>query len=217
MVGISLSYTRRWRFDLAMAGGLSFAGVDEVGRGCLAGPVVAAAVSFDSVHPSLERVYDSKQLSPKRRQMLFDVIHERARAVAVGVATVQEIDDMNILHASRLAMGRALQKLDLDTELALVDGNVSALTDIACLPIVSGDVRSISIAAASIVAKVYRDRLMIALHDEYPMYGFANNVGYGTKEHRVALMQHGPSPYHRLTFAPVRESRHMQTRLLPNG
>ncbi len=199
-----------------MAGGLCFAGVDEVGRGCLAGPVVAAAVVIRDVDEAMASVNDSKQLSARQRQALSTLLMERCH-VGIGEASVEEIDTLNILRASQIAMGRALERLHTPVELALVDGNAPAATPIPCLPIVDGDGRSLSIAAASIVAKVYRDRLMTALHDEYPEYGFARNVGYGTKEHRAALERYGPTPYHRTSFAPVRQSRQMQMRLLPNG
>ncbi|GLG00537.1 ribonuclease HII [Alicyclobacillus hesperidum subsp. aegles] len=207
MLGSRHGWHSRARFDSAMAGSLTIAGVDEVGRGCLAGPVVAAAVVLpleEVASLDLMGVTDSKKLTPKRRQGLAKLIRQRAVSIGIGEVSSREIDELNILRATQLAMGRALEKLDVPVELALIDGHVPASTRLACLPVIGGDMRSLSIAAASIVAKVYRDEWMARLHREYPQYGFDSHVGYATKLHLNALREHGITPYHRLTFAPVR-------------
>ncbi len=202
---------KRWQFDQTLAGTSLFAGVDEVGRGCLAGPVVAAAVMLPRTL-SLEwvKVDDSKRISPRNRQKLFEVIENEALCVGVGMASVAEIDQLNILHASRLAMGRAIECMGIKPAVVLVDGLYGALTtdpDIVSLPVVDGDARCISIAAASIVAKATRDKLMAEYSEVYPQYGFENHVGYGTKEHLRALMNFGPTPIHRMSFSPVQNLR----------
>jgi ribonuclease HII len=182
------------------AGGL-VAGVDEAGRGPLAGPVVAAAV----ILPAQGRprgIADSKQVGADEREALFRRIKACA-AVGVGVASVDEIDALNILQASLLAMRRALDALDTVPALVLVDGNIDPRCGLPCQTLVDGDALSVSVAAASIVAKVTRDRLMSALAAEFPQYGWAANKGYGTPEHRRALAAHGPTPHHRRSFAPV--------------
>ncbi|MDY7013673.1 MAG: ribonuclease HII [Cyanobacteriota bacterium] len=187
------------------------AGVDEVGRGALFGPVVAAAVLLP---PSaweklaIAGVKDSKQLSAKKREVLAQTIKTVAVDARIGLATVAEIDRMNILQASLLAMKRAVLKLEPQPERCLIDGRF-ALPD---LPIpqetlVGGDRNSLAIAAASIVAKVWRDDLIVRLARKYPDYDLAANKGYGTKRHCSALQQHGPSPQHRLSFRPCRVSR----------
>ncbi|SDW29847.1 RNase HII [Alicyclobacillus hesperidum] len=207
MLGSRQAWYSRARFDSAMAGSLTIAGVDEVGRGCLAGPVVAAAVVLpleEDASLDLIGVTDSKKLTSKRRQELAKLIRQRAVSIGIGEVSSREIDELNILRATQLAMGRALAKLDVPVELALIDGHVPASTHLACLPVIGGDMRSLSIAAASIVAKVYRDEWMIRLHREYPQYGFDSHVGYATKLHLNALREYGITPYHRLTFAPVR-------------
>lgn len=180
-------------------------GVDEVGRGPLAGPVVAAAVILDpeKVPVGLD---DSKKLTARRRSDLFDVIQEVALAVSVAEASVAEIDEINILEASMLAMRRAVSGLPLVPDGALVDGNRDPdLGDLPTRTLVKGDARSLSIAAASIVAKVFRDRLMAKLGEQYPEYGWAQNAGYGVEKHRAALELVGVSPHHRQSFAPIRK------------
>ncbi|SEN70741.1 RNase HII [Pseudorhodobacter antarcticus] len=178
------------------------AGVDEVGRGPLAGPVTAAAVRLlpDRVPAGLA---DSKALTAKRREALFDAIMEAAE-VSIAHATVQEIDAMNILRASHLAMVRALQGLPVPPDYALIDGNLLP-RDMPCAgqAIIKGDALCLSIAAASIVAKVTRDRIMTALDREFPGYGWARNAGYPTKEHQSALLNLGVTAHHRRSFKPV--------------
>ncbi len=175
-------------------------GVDEAGRGPLAGPVCAAAVILPP-DLEIEGLNDSKKLSEKRREALFDVIKEKALAYGIAFASHEEIDEINILQATFLAMKRAVEALDLKPELALVDGNREPdLGGISVKTIVKGDSLSANIAAASILAKVTRDRLMVAMDEEYPAYGFAIHKGYGTKAHYAALTEHGPCPIHRRTF-----------------
>jgi ribonuclease HII len=178
------------------------AGVDEAGRGCLAGPVVAAAVILpkDYEHKLLN---DSKQLTKKDRETLRDVIKEDALAYAIGIASNQEIDQINILKASILAMHRAIEDLKntLCPEHLLIDGN--RFYPFASIPhtcLVKGDARFLSIAAASILAKTYRDDLMEGLSSEYPIFKWNENAGYPTIHHRKMILEHGPTPYHRLTF-----------------
>ncbi len=180
------------------------AGVDEAGRGPLAGPVSAAAVILDP--RKLPRgVEDSKKLSSAARDELFDLICARALAIGVGLASVEEIDRLNIRNATFLAMRRALEALAIRPVHALIDGNASP-RDLFCATqtIVKGDAISLSISAASIVAKVTRDRLMVRLDETYPHYGFKTHMGYGAPAHLAALKAHGPCPWHRRSFAPVR-------------
>jgi ribonuclease HII len=186
---------------------LLVAGVDEAGRGPLAGPVVAAAVILDPERP-IDGLADSKKLSARRREALAELIRERALAWAVASAAVEEIDELNILHASMLAMRRALQALAPQAEHALIDGN-RCPTGLTCTAeaIVGGDARVESISAASILAKVVRDAEMLRLHEEYPAYDFARHKGYPTAAHMDALSRHGPSACHRLSFAPVRRAQ----------
>ena len=174
-------------------------GVDEAGRGPLAGPVCAAAVILprDLVIPGLN---DSKKLTDKKRRELYDVIISSAEAYGIGFASEQEIDEINILQATFLAMKRALDQLQICPELALVDGNRDPGFSIPAKTVVKGDSLSANIAAASILAKVTRDRLLEELDEQYPEYGFAVHKGYGTKKHYEALREHGPSPVHRMTF-----------------
>ena len=174
-------------------------GCDEAGRGPLCGPVVAAAVILprDVV---IEGLNDSKKLSEKKREALFDVIKEKALAYGIAEATPEEIDEINILNASMLAMRRAVDMLKLPADFALIDGNCSRGFDIPTMTVVKGDAKSASIAAASILAKVTRDRGCLELDREYPMYGIAKHKGYPTKEHMEAVIQHGPAPIHRKTF-----------------
>ncbi|TSE32306.1 Ribonuclease HII [Tepidimonas thermarum] len=178
------------------------AGVDEAGRGPLAGPVVAAAVILDDQDP-IEGVTDSKALSAARRERLYDAIRARALCVGVGVASVEEIDRLNILQATLLAMQRAVAGLRLRPSLVLVDGNRLPVLDVRAEAVVRGDATVAAIAAASILAKVTRDRLMDEAHAAYPAYGFDRHRGYGTAQHVQALRTHGPTPWHRRSFAPV--------------
>jgi ribonuclease HII len=176
------------------------AGVDEAGRGCLAGPVVAAAVVL-APDARIDGLDDSKKLTPAAREVLFEAIVADALAVGIGQGSPAEIDTLNILNASLEAMRRAVQNLSLPPDHLLIDGN----RPIADAPwsqdtIVKGDARSLSVAAASIVAKVTRDRLMVHLHDDYPEYGWAGHKGYPTASHYAALRTHGPSPHHRRSF-----------------
>lgn len=174
-------------------------GVDEAGRGPLCGPVVAAACILPCglVLPGLN---DSKKLSEKKRDMLFDQIKENAIAYSIASASVEEIDEFNILEATLLAMRRAIDGLHIKADFALIDGNVSRDFQIDAKAVISGDATSPSIAAASILAKVTRDRLCVDLDAAYPQYGIAKHKGYGTKAHMQALREHGPSPIHRKQF-----------------
>lgn len=180
------------------------AGVDEAGRGPLAGPVIAAAVILNPKKP-IPGLTDSKQLSEKKRDALFLKIREQALAWSVARATVAEIDTINILQASLLAMQRAVAGLKIPPQLVLVDGNKCPLFPCEARAIIRGDETEEAISAASIVAKVLRDRLMVFLDKKYPQYGLAQHKGYSTAHHMQALRTHGPSRIHRLTFAPVTE------------
>ena len=173
-------------------------GVDEAGRGPLAGPVVAAAVILPEGYIP-EGLNDSKKVSPKKREKLFDVIREKAIAYGIGMASPAEIDEINILNAAMLAMHRAIEAMDITPNLALVDGNVVRGFQIDAVPVVGGDAKSPSIAAASILAKVTRDRLCFEMDAEYPLYGFSVHKGYPTKAHMDAVREYGPSPIHRKT------------------
>ena len=179
------------------------AGVDEVGRGPLAGDVVAAAVILDPDAP-IDGLRDSKKLTESRREVLAEAIRERALAWAVARATVDEIDELNILQASLLAMRRAVEALDPQPEYVLVDGNRLPRWSYPSEPVVKGDDRVPAIAAASILAKVQRDSELVALEETYPGYGFAAHKGYPTKVHLEALKRLGVTPVHRRTFGPVR-------------
>ncbi len=181
------------------------AGVDEAGRGPLAGPVVAAAVILDDLQPILG-LNDSKKLTAKRRVQLFDEIRARALCFSIAEATVQEIDQLNILQATMLAMKRAVEGLRLKPQRVLVDGNRLPTLDILAEAIVQGDALVPAISAASILAKVHRDRLCEEMHERYPVYGFDQHKGYGTAQHLAALQVHGPADCHRMTFAPVARS-----------
>jgi ribonuclease HII len=178
------------------------AGVDEAGRGPLAGPVVAAAVILERGRIP-KGLNDSKQLSAEMREELFPQIMARAVAVGVGEASVDEIDLVNIRQATHLAMARAVRALSVAAAFALVDGNDAPALPCPCETLVDGDARSLSIAAASIVAKVTRDRMMSLLHLAHPHYGWVRNKGYGTEEHLIALGRHGVTPHHRRSFAPI--------------
>ena len=180
------------------------AGVDEAGRGPLAGPVVAAAVILDDLHP-IEGLADSKKLSPARRERLYDEIRAKALCCAIGEASVEEIDRLNILQATLLAMRRAVDGLRLRPVKVLVDGNRLPVLDVLAEAIVKGDAKVPAISAASILAKVHRDRWCVEFDRAWPQYGFAAHKGYGTAEHLAALRAHGASPQHRRSFAPVAE------------
>ena len=178
------------------------AGVDEAGRGPLAGPVVAAAVILDDLHP-IAGLADSKKLTAARREKLYDEIRAKALCCSIAEASVEEIDQLNILQATMLAMRRAVQGLRLKPVMVLVDGNRIPTLDIPAEAIVKGDALVQSISAASILAKVHRDRWCRQVHEQYPQYGFAGHKGYGTAAHMAALQAHGASIYHRRSFAPV--------------
>ena len=175
-------------------------GVDEAGRGPLAGPVCAAAVILptDTV---IEGLDDSKKLSEKKRERLYDEITEKAVAYCVAYGTLEEIESVNILEATFIAMNRAIDGLKVKPDFAIIDGNrVPKGIKIPCATLVKGDSKSMSVAAASILAKVTRDRLMLTYDEKYPQYNFKKHKGYGTKEHTELLKQYGPSPIHRLSF-----------------
>jgi len=178
------------------------AGIDEVGRGPLAGPVVAAAVILDRKRIP-KGLNDSKKMTMEARETAYVQIMECAIAVGVGEASVDEIDLVNIRQATHLAMARAVRAMSVAPAFALVDGNDAPALPCPCDTIIEGDGRSVSIAAASIIAKVTRDRMMIALHDEHPGYGWVTNKGYGTDEHLQALSRIGPCRHHRRSFAPI--------------
>jgi len=180
------------------------AGVDEAGRGPLAGPVVAAAVILDDLQP-IKGLNDSKLLTPRTRERLFDEIHAKALCFCIAQASVEEIDTLNILQATMLAMRRAVEGLRLRPHKVLVDGNRIPILKIAAEAIVGGDAKIKSISAASILAKVHRDRLCLELHERHPQYGFHDHKGYSTPVHLAALREHGACPEHRRSFAPVRD------------
>ncbi len=174
-------------------------GVDEAGRGPLCGPVVAAAVILpDGLY--LEDLNDSKKLTEKKREKLFDLICENAIAYSIAYGSVEEINNTNILEATMCAMKRAITSLSVKSDFALVDGNIARDFPVAAKPIIHGDAISPSIAAASILAKVTRDRLCVELDAQYPQYGIAKHKGYGTKAHMDALRKYGPAPIHRTKF-----------------
>ena len=179
------------------------AGVDEAGRGPLAGPVVAAAVILDELKP-IKCLGDSKVISPRRRERLFDEIRAKALACCIAEASVEEIDRLNILQATLLAMQRAVAGLRLPPRLVLVDGNRLPVLTMPAEAIVKGDAKVSAISAASILAKVHRDRLCEALHEAHPAYGFARHKGYPTADHLAALRAHGACVAHRRSYAPVR-------------
>lgn len=181
------------------------AGVDEAGRGPLAGCVVAAAVILDDANP-IKGLTDSKKLTALKRDELYDEIRAKALCVGVGEASVDEIDSLNILQATMLAMQRAVANLRLKPSMVLVDGNRIPKLDILAEAIVQGDAKVKAISAASIIAKVTRDRQCQALHAAYPQYGFDSHKGYGTAVHMAALKAHGATPEHRKSFAPVRDA-----------
>jgi len=192
------------------ASGLIF-GFDEAGRGPWCGPVVAACVCWPNEEISAElaqAINDSKKLSAAKREKLFPLIMQSHAIVGIGQASAQEIDEINILQASFLAMQRAMEAVQakgFQPAYALIDGNKLPRWDIPMRAIIGGDAKSLSIAAASIVAKVTRDHIMVDLAQKYPQYGWEKNAGYGTKEHQEALAQYGITPFHRQTYAPIRK------------
>jgi len=195
--------------NLIAQGYQAIAGLDEVGRGPLAGPVVASAVIFAPdfvLSDEFKTLGDSKKLTAKKREALFPIIKREALACEIGVVSCSTIDKINILQASLLAMARAAEKLSTKPDYLLVDGNfkIKQLTQ-PQTAIVSGDSLIASIAAASIIAKVSRDYLMQGYHEQYPEYGFAQHMGYGTKAHIEAIKKYGPCPIHRLSFAPIKD------------
>ena len=174
-------------------------GVDEAGRGPLAGPVCAAAVILPP-NTIIDGVNDSKKLTEKKREALFDVIKETAVSYCIAYSSVEEIESINILNATMLAMKRAVEGLDVKADYAMIDGNKMPPLDIDGETIVKGDAKSMSIACASILAKVSRDRLLYEYAKEYPQYQFEKHKGYGTAVHREAILKYGPCPYHRMSF-----------------
>lgn len=192
-------------FSLERAAGGCVAGIDEAGRGPLAGPVIAAAVILDAeTLPGMLRdgIDDSKVLTKSRREELFAVLQSYAR-IGIGGASAAEIDRINVLAATLRAMGRAVEDLGIVPDLALIDGNRTPELSCPAKAVVRGDAASLSIAAASIVAKVTRDRIMAALARRHPGFGWERNAGYGTMEHKLALTRLGVTPHHRKTFAPI--------------
>ena len=185
--------------ELYAEGFTAVCGVDEAGRGPLCGPVVAAACILPRGYIP-EGINDSKKLTEKKREKLFDLICENAVAFCIAEASVEEIDRLNILEADLLAMRRAIEGLSVPADYALIDGNIARDFPIPAKAVIHGDAISPSIAAASILAKVTRDRMCLQLDREYPQYGIAKHKGYGTKAHMDALRQHGPSPIHRKQF-----------------
>ncbi len=185
--------------EAAAKGYKAVCGVDEAGRGPLAGPVCAAAVILPE-NTIIEGVNDSKKLSEKKREALFDVIKEQALSYSIAFASVEEIEKMNILNATMLAMKRAVEGLDVKADYAMIDGNRLPNLDIDSEFIIKGDAKSMSIACASILAKVSRDRLLYKYAEEFPEYSFDKHKGYGTKVHVEALKKYGPCKYHRLSF-----------------
>lgn len=198
-----------WHFEhIANAEGYHvIAGVDEAGRGPLAGPVVSAAVILPD-HFSCKGIDDSKKLSEKKRNALFPLIKEQAAAVAIGMCSHEEIDQINILQASLLSMKRAVENLSTCPDFLLIDGKFTINSRIHQAAVIKGDSKSISIAAASIIAKVTRDAIMEQLHETYPVYNFHKHKGYPTKAHKSAILKHGPCPVHRRTFKGVKEVIH---------
>ena len=198
--------TDLWAFEKESAaqGHGRIAGVDEAGRGPLAGPVVSAAVILPvTFEPG--RVNDSKLLTPRKREQAFQRIYAEADAIGIGIVDAIEIDRINILQASRLSMAIAVANLKPQPDLLLIDGKFDIPYDLPQQPLIKGDSRSISIAAASIVAKVSRDRLMQRYHDDFPQFGFDRHKGYATQAHKAAIAANGPCPIHRLTFKSVSE------------
>ncbi len=188
-----------YEFDKSIRNGGVICGVDEAGRGPLAGDVYAAAVIFDE-DTVIDGINDSKKLSEKKREVLFDEIIEKAKAYYIATASIEEIEQLNILNAAMLAMKRAVEGLKIKPQLALIDGNKSPDIEIPAQTVIKGDAKSQSIAAASILAKVARDRYMKELDEKYPQYQFSKHKGYGTKLHYEMIEKYGISPVHRPSF-----------------
>ena len=185
----------------------AIAGTDEVGRGCLAGPVVAACVILDH-DPTIVGVNDSKKIiDHDHRMAACKLVLSRARAVSIGVVEPETIDRINILRASKLAMLQSIDDLSIRPDVLLLDAVIIESLEMPQIPLIEGDKRSVSIAAASVVAKVYRDLLMESYHAQYPVYGFKHHRGYATEEHQAALKLYGPSPIHRKSFEGVEEPK----------
>lgn len=185
--------------NVKLKGYKAVCGVDEAGRGPLAGPVFAAAVLLPE-NTVIDGVNDSKKLSEKKREALFEIIKEKAISYSIAYSTVEEIEDINILNATMLAMKRAVEGLSIPADYALIDGNKIPSLDIPCEYVIKGDAKSMSIACASILAKVSRDRLLYKYAEDFPQYQFDKHKGYGTKAHIEALKEYGPCPYHRMSF-----------------
>jgi len=198
-LGLDTQHFERW---LRNQGYSNVAGIDEAGRGPLAGPVVAAAVILP-LNSRIQGVTDSKRLTDNKRRQLFEKIHQRARSIGVGIADPEEIDRLNILQATMQAMRRAVDALEPIPDFLLVDGNTPIPTALPQRTLVKGEMRSISIAAASIIAKVTRDNMMLKLDEEFPQYGFAQHKGYGTAAHLRALREHGVCAVHRRSYRQV--------------
>ena len=193
-----MDYT--YEYNAVLQGFKKICGIDEAGRGPLAGPVYAAAVILP-LGLEIDGLNDSKKLTEKKREQLFDVICEKAIAYSVGIATEKEIDEINILNATFLAMHRAVEGLSVKPDYALIDGNqFPKIPSIKEEIVIKGDAKSMSIAAASIIAKVSRDRFMLEMTDKYPEYCFEKHKGYGTKLHYEKILEYGPSPIHRMSF-----------------
>ena len=184
------------------SGRLLIAGVDEAGRGCLAGPVVAAAVILDSSSVSA-MINDSKQLTANRRDLAYVEVIKSALSWSAFAVSSTEIDSINILQATMLAMSDSIGRLPMVPDIVLIDGNKAPETDVDCETVIKGDAKSACIAAASIIAKVTRDRIMLEMHKRYPEYGFDENKGYGAQSHMDALKKYGATPIHRKTYRPV--------------
>ncbi len=189
----------KYEREVREKGYVNICGVDEAGRGPLAGPVCAAAVILRK-NQIIEGVNDSKKLSEKKREALFDVIKNEAEAYSIAFASVEEIEELNILNATMLAMKRAVEGLPIRADYALIDGNKTPELEIPTQYVVKGDANSMSIAAASILAKVSRDRLCRDYAEKYPEYGFERHKGYGTKAHTEAILKYGPCEIHRMSF-----------------
>jgi ribonuclease HII len=194
----------RFEDEAAAEGAFRIAGIDEAGRGPLAGPVVAAAVVLPS-YDLIPDLNDSKLLTPGQRENLFRRIEANATAIGIALADVNEIDEINIYQATRSAMRQAVSQISPLPDYLLIDGNIKLDLDVPQRSIVKGDRLSFSVAAAGIMAKVTRDRIMLGLHEKFPEYGFDRHKGYATLEHRQAILRHGPSPVHRRLFKGVRD------------
>ena len=201
-----MTYSDFWAFEknLTAKGYTHIAGTDEAGRGPLAGPVVSAAVILPSDFDA-QGIDDSKKLTPRQRETLYSRIYAEAQSVAIGIVEPDEIDRINILQAARRSMAIAVNGLIPQPGFVLVDGNFEIPSPLPQQPIIKGDSRSVSIAAASIIAKVHRDRLMQRYHRDYPQFGFDRHKGYPTKAHKAAIAAHGPCPIHRRSFKGVSE------------